>query len=350
MDEYNVLVVEDEELESKALQMIISGIDNIERVDVAKSGNEAITKIDSRDYDLAFVDLKLPGINGIDVIKYLKEKNPGTSVIISTAYDELDFLHSAIKLKVDDYLLKPTRSEDLRKVVESCLTPRVNVETEREVSGYTNRYRRLVNAKSYKESVILIKEFVLWAFSVSNDEYGAETVLERFAKGMIKTAKASGLSFEGKLHMLNDKFQEELSHNCNKYEIMHRLTDINDEVFSEVFRKYGDPDDRINRALNYIEKNIRKNIRLEDVADHVNVSPYYMSKIFKKEVHINFMNYVTNRKMSIAKEMLADTTLPVVNIAIELSFSDANYFGKAFKRVVGVSPNEYRRKLRSGNI
>jgi YesN/AraC family two-component response regulator len=350
MDEYNVLVVEDEDLESKALKMILSGIDNIRCVDLAKSGNEAIARIDEKEYDLALVDLKLPEINGIDVIKYLKEKNPGTSVIISTAYDELDFLHSAIRLKIDDYLLKPTRAEELRKVVENCLNPCAKAKDEREVSGYVLRYRQLVNAKSYKESIILIKKFVLWAFSLSGDSYDTTIVLGRFAKGIIKTAASIGLSIDGQLRILNDELLKELSRSHNKYKIMHKLTEINDELFSEAFSKYGDPDDRMNRALNYIEKNIRKNIRLEDVADHVNVSPYYMSKIFKKEMNINFINYITDRKMSIAKEMLADTTLPIVNIAIELSFSDANYFGKVFKKAVGISPNEYRRRLCAGSV
>jgi YesN/AraC family two-component response regulator len=195
---------------------------------------------------------------------------------------------------------------------------------------------------------MFIKDFMRWAYSFSEKEDDREVVLSRFVKGMIRIAEADDLDRSGKLRAMVEKLLKLLPAEQNKFDIMHRITEINDEMFAEVFRRNGDTEDRINRALNYIEKNIRKNIRLEDVADHINISPYYMSKIFKKEMKVNFINYVANRKIEIAKEMLVDTTLPIINIAIELSYSDANYFGKAFKKVVGVSPNEYRRVIRAG--
>lgn len=85
-------------------------------------------------------------------------------------------------------------------------------------------------------------------------------------------------------------------------------------------------------VIDYIERNLKKGISLEDVANHVNISTYYLSKIFKKEMGVNFITYVTNRKMDLAKEMLVNTDIPVLNIALDLAYNEANYFSKAFKR------------------
>ena len=83
-----------------------------------------------------------------------------------------------------------------------------------------------------------------------------------------------------------------------------------------------------------------------DVANHVNISTYYLSKIFKKEMGVNFITYVTDRKMDLAKEMLVNTDIPVLNIALDLAYNEANYFSKAFKKKTGLTPSEYREKYK----
>jgi len=54
------------------------------------------------------------------------------------------------------------------------------------------------------------------------------------------------------------------------------------------------------------------------------------------------VTYVTDRKIDLAKEMLADKNIPIVNISISLAFNQPNYFSKVFKKKVGVTPSEYR--------
>ncbi|QSB49427.1 helix-turn-helix domain-containing protein [Parageobacillus toebii] len=100
----------------------------------------------------------------------------------------------------------------------------------------------------------------------------------------------------------------------------------------------------IQSALNYIEENYQNGITLEEVAEHVHISPFYLSKLFKKELKMNFVSYVTEKKMQKAKELLENTDLPVINIALELNYQEPNYFSKVFKKVVGITPSEYRKR------
>ena len=72
------------------------------------------------------------------------------------------------------------------------------------------------------------------------------------------------------------------------------------------------------------------------------MSSYYYSRVFKKMTGVNFITYVTDRKIEIAQDMLVETDMPVINIAYELSYNEPNYFSKAFKKKVGVTPTEYR--------
>ena len=72
------------------------------------------------------------------------------------------------------------------------------------------------------------------------------------------------------------------------------------------------------------------------------MSSCYFSKFFKRMTGKNYITYVTDSRIEMAKRMLVDTEMPVINIAYELSYNETNYFSKAFKKKVGVTPSEYR--------
>ncbi|WP_353805419.1 helix-turn-helix domain-containing protein, partial [Acinetobacter baumannii] len=97
----------------------------------------------------------------------------------------------------------------------------------------------------------------------------------------------------------------------------------------------------IEASIQYIEKNIRRTISLSKVAQEVFLSPSYLSRIFKKVLDVNFIDYVNNRKIAIASEKLALTKLPVNYIANQIGFSQTSYFTKIFKQRTGLTPSEY---------
>jgi AraC-like DNA-binding protein len=86
----------------------------------------------------------------------------------------------------------------------------------------------------------------------------------------------------------------------------------------------------------------KRGVTLDMAAAYVGMSASYFSKFFKKYMGVNFITYVTDRKIEAAKDMLVNTDRPVVNIAYDLSYSETNYFSKTFKKKVGVTPTEYR--------
>ena len=61
---------------------------------------------------------------------------------------------------------------------------------------------------------------------------------------------------------------------------------------------------------------------------------------------MNFVTYLTNQKIEIAKDMLINTDIPIINIALDLSYHEPNYFSKVFKKNVGMTPTAFRRKFR----
>ncbi len=107
-------------------------------------------------------------------------------------------------------------------------------------------------------------------------------------------------------------------------------------------KKVESSNDVIKAAKEYIEANYTKSITLDDVSMAVNISSYYLSRIFKENTKENFIDYLTKLRIEKAKDLLNSTQYSMKEICTMCGYSDPNYFSKSFRKNVGVTPTEYR--------
>lgn len=100
----------------------------------------------------------------------------------------------------------------------------------------------------------------------------------------------------------------------------------------------------IRNAKEFIANNLNRDISLYDVASHVYLNPIYFSKLFKQSTGITFTSYITQMRIEKAKELLRGTDLKIYEIGEQSGFRSTYYFNRVFKQMVGVTPNEFRRK------
>ena len=98
----------------------------------------------------------------------------------------------------------------------------------------------------------------------------------------------------------------------------------------------------LENALHYIDTHYEENIRLDEVASHVGLNPSYFSTIFKREMEINFSQYIMKKKIEEACRLLKMTNRSLVDISNELGFDNQSYFSRSFKKHMGMSPNQFR--------
>lgn len=97
-------------------------------------------------------------------------------------------------------------------------------------------------------------------------------------------------------------------------------------------------------ALDYISNNYKNpNVSLELLSEELNISISHLSMLFKKHSGTTFTKYLIQYRMDKAKELLDSTELKIVDISIQVGYSDVYYFSHSFKKVVGVSPRKYRK-------
>jgi DNA-binding NtrC family response regulator len=105
-----ILVVDDEEGMCEFLLYLLEG-EGYE-VDVAHSGDQALAKVEETAFDLILADIKMPGIDGLEMLRHIREADEETVVIVMTGYSSLESAIKAIKYDASDYLTKPFDDPD----------------------------------------------------------------------------------------------------------------------------------------------------------------------------------------------------------------------------------------------
>lgn len=116
--------------------------------------------------------------------------------------------------------------------------------------------------------------------------------------------------------------------------------------FSEIKPdKQGGTTPKVHKIISFIDQHLHEDLTLTYVSDKMKMSSYYLSKLFKKEMRVNFVTYVTEQKVQKAKQLLRDEQIPINVIAHELGYLEQSYFTKVFKRVEKITPTQYRKEL-----
>ncbi|WNS44562.1 response regulator [Paenibacillus sp. MMS20-IR301] len=148
---YKLILAEDEE---DVREGIVAQIDwekyGFEVVEQAENGREAADAIDRHLPDVVVTDIQMPFMNGLQLAEWIRSRHPNTKIIILTGYDEFEYAQKAIKLQIDEYILKPFSSQEL---IDILLKVRANIETE-----IAEKENIFVLSEHYRKSLPVLRE------------------------------------------------------------------------------------------------------------------------------------------------------------------------------------------------
>lgn len=135
------------------------------QVDAASGGEEALESLEKSAYDLLFLDIKMPDMNGIDVLRVVKQRYPGTMVVMITAYGSVESAVEAMKLGANDYLMKPFEPEQLALLVEKLLQHKKLIDEnillrEQMATAAVERYQDMIGASPAMQALFEMVEKV----------------------------------------------------------------------------------------------------------------------------------------------------------------------------------------------
>lgn len=409
-----IIVVDDDKIIRMGLIKILNKLfENHEIVGDFQNGLLAFEYLKANDgqVDLVITDIKMPIMTGIEFVeKANKElKHPPIFIVLS-GYDEFTYVRDTMKYGAFNYLLKPIKKDELKKVVEEVevkiqelkkkdkimtksievikkdffkhllfSSSDINIKTDKTLleniqldEGYyyqmivipinkedkefnnkvLNNYFKNVSINNKIEYIYFLYNdnvYIIFYFNVneiSNITDITNKIDEKsnvfIDNGMsVFILECTNKVWEVREHSkLVRKVKEKMLYNKNaKKYYVHDLNELSD-ILEDDKNVYSATS--IKLAIKFITKNFNKNITLKDVADEVFLSQNYLSELFKKETGEGFYEFLSNYRIKRAKELLVTTNLKIYEVAESVGYNDSITFGRAFKKIAGVTPNSFR--------
>jgi two-component system response regulator YesN len=394
----NILLVEDELLIRSGMKSLVNwSAHGFYLAAEAAHGQEALEILEKQKIDIVITDIRMPVMDGLELIEKIKERDYKCQIIILSSYDDFKYVKAAMKLGVKDYIHKPTMTP--KELIDSLIKAAEDLNKHQSIQEYEKMIMETI-----EESQILILEKVVRLSLYGKDiEQKSKEMLknvyfieEAFYLGLLRFVHDKSLeqnlpsehvqeqrigSCVEKMNMkqthpiyyvkegenwlfflppdemlLLQKLQEEL----NKTDTgtitvlvdspctFNQLQKVYIELFERLnmeckeWEKMNQFHTLISEALKLIHDNYMENLTLEKVSATIHVSPAYFSRLFQKETGITFIDYLTKYRINKAQYLLLHTDMRTYEIAEKVGYKNSKYFLKVFKKWVGTTPGEFR--------
>ena len=346
-----VLILNENRMERENMRDILTK--SLPQMEVLATGlpRRALELLGTGPVNLLIADVPWFDADYCNMITSAKELSPGMPILVTSTGRRSDIVGNVWRLGVQDYLLKPYRPEWLAAAVEVMVqwSARPAGEWEKE---HRERYLRQaaehMQAFCYKKCINTTKDYLDSLYQETDDIDVIRFSALAFAEGLARLGNPLGASAQLKLSTVIDRFRLRFDQRGRRHDTFLVLEKMWGIIFDAIDEDRGYRVSDEQRVLNYVDRNIKEGIGLDEAAEYANMSSSYFSKFFKRITGVNFITYMMDGRINAAKDMLTETDMPVINIAYELSYSETNYFGKAFKKKVGLTPTEYRERHQHG--
>lgn len=365
-----VFLVEDESIIREGIKNNIEWeVNGFKLVGEAGDGEYAYPMILKSQPDILLTDVKMPFMDGLELSRLVKKALPKTKIIVISGYNEFDYAKEAIKIGINDYLLKPVTSASLMEALKKAAD---KIHEEQENSRLLERY--FIDYEKYRDfpdktdysgvDRKLIRNFLKTGNAEECgrfiDEY-FEAVGERnYMSLLLRQYMTMDIfycvqEFIRSLNVHNEKESAselmQLKRVTKAIESAERTIDYLKELFTFALtvrdktsgNRYGI---LIQEAKDYISENYgNSEFSLNMIAGYIGVSPSYFSSIFKQGTGQSFIEYLTKARIDRACELLKCTTLRTSEIGEKVGYNDPHYFSTAFKKIMGQSPKEFKNNV-----
>lgn len=359
---YRVLIVDDLEvlrLELKRMRVwgeqsgfVIEG--------EAENGLDALRKLREKSYDLVITDIRMPVMDGIELMKTISGERLAPCVVLLSDYTEYGYAREGLLYGAFDYLGKPVDSEiigDLlgrvKKYLDNKRQEIEKIQHLEDMAGeafypahYVDKVSELL-IKGQDSALNAVDELLKAVGEALDHDPGKALVILENATEEIFSAVTAEHGWLSLYKDINDFRQSEKDGSPSWEDIKERFSAcyVGLLKFLKKFIVWKDSDNPVKRACLYVLYHIGDDISVRKVAETLFISKAYLSELFRDMAGIPLSEYISMVKIERAKHLLLTTSMKGYEVAEALGYSDHEYFSKVFKKSTGISPMAYRREI-----
>ncbi|HHT63624.1 MAG TPA: response regulator [Clostridia bacterium] len=361
----NVIVIDDDPLEGEAIDfMLKKERPHVKMIGQAFSGPKGIDLAKRSKPDIAFVDIQMPGLNGIATTELLKKMQPELKVIIISAYDNPNYIQNAYKLGACNYLLKPVRPKEFFSVMDRLCEDITTIPVQNQIEKAQKKIDISESKAIFNDEKSKATDIQLALQLLSGDIQASNKLINMFlqesfesTQGNIALIRAQSINLMNSvtqillkrftnleaINLLHSSFLKglEAAHSVNEIENCFRVYIESSLILLNP--GITDPGyELVSQAKSFIQSHFHKDITLESVSQSIHLSPFYLSRLFKEKAGINFMDYLIEARLEKAKFLLLTTNDTIDSIARKVGYSGGNYFSRLFTKRFNIKPSKYR--------
>jgi YesN/AraC family two-component response regulator len=351
------VVVDDEARIRRGIERLVTTCsEEFQVIGSFASGNELLDVYhrDQLEFDLLITDIRMPGLDGLELIKELKNYTSFEAVVIS-GYNDFKYLQTAIREGAVDYMVKPIIREEFRqqlhRVKEKIFHKRLEEERLIKLNLEFSHMKRVetiiqsLELKKFEEAVSLLNQFL------DEIEYASSEEIERSIQSLavqIVNHIGNHTIVSNETDFLYDAIN--LTKRAGNFKVIrYTLSEWMQNVYLSLNNlKNPVKADPIQTAKQWIIENLADNITIEKIAREIPMNPTYFSEYFKNQTGETVLDFVTRTRIEKARELLFLTDLKVYDIAEKVGYTDTKYFSKLFKKYFGEVPSKYKEKIKYG--
>ena len=395
---YKLLIADDE----PKIRNGIKGIINWEQMGIeicaeADDGETALCKAKETRPDILLLDICMPFLNGLSLIEKLNEFLQDSIIIIISGHDEFDYAQKAIKLRVFDYLLKPIKKDNLvsvlvkalenldimmqkksyieiaKKQLESHMPFLIETFLNQIIDGYLSDTEIIENEKFFNihipdtSTMLMIKNCEddmlpggdseelshriknLTIQNISKDVIGCRELLLIFNDSKENLLFITDKVIEQNITEEIEKAIKQILHNkivISSAKVENGLLGIAKtyEILLDDIQKKCGFSFIVSKIISLIEENFADpNFSINNIGEQLFISTVYVSRLLKKATGYTFVEYLTRLRIEKALRLLNNPNNRIVDIASTVGYCTQHYFCTAFKKILGVSPSQYKK-------
>lgn len=361
---YDVLIIDDEPWARKVIiklgQFESHGLQVIGE---AEDGNQGLDMIEEYKPDLVITDMRMPGLDGVGLLKTISEKYPEVIIIAMSGYNDFIYLKQAIRSGVIEYLLKPVEPGELKQALERSVCHledkhrnviegfgMLHLFSDQKMMNAYLDYRRKVYEHLVSRSEVAIKnDFQDMSAFFMDCEAGlkeelASKIMHDFTNLLEEHIVKNGLALAA---ILGDEHSHSImdSQGLKADEVFNHLSDLYImalKTVDETKKKKRHLD--IGEIQEYIDHHYAESISLESIANAFYVSKEHLSRSFKQKTGTTINDYLVMQRMDKAKSLLKESQVSIKDVAAMTGYCDLAYFYRVFKKYTGIAPGEYKRQ------
>lgn len=322
---------------------------NMKVIATFEDAQKALAYLSENSIDLIITDMEMPEMSGVELLKHLLNQSLMINTLVISGYDDFSYVQQAIKAHSIDYILKPIEPGELNNALSSVeralnrdmkiqkLVQDIPAEDLKLIDDIIFKLKLAIEANKLTEACKVIEEVLL---GHDKQIFEDKQLLNKFVRDIHGLIEKLLFTYGIILDTVTTASYNQLTIDSEPEQIMSAYYIVFDRLIENKLNS-NEKGLNLKDVRLYISRNYaQSNLSLNHLANEFHVTKEYLSRSFKHEFDVNITEFIMQKRMEKAREMIVEEGVKIKEAAYRVGYEDLSYFYRVWKKIYNCTPKE----------